>query len=211
MFYGNRVKELRKKNGYTQKQFAEKIGKTTSAVSRLEKQKSSPIKSDTLELLSNALDTSSDYLLGLSDSPKLELVEIVENDDKGVLIPVYGKVAAGVPIEALPVDNGWIPIEKAMIKGGKRFIGLKVKGDSMYPFYMEDDTVIIEITPEVNENDDVVAYIGYDYEATLKRFHWDEDGISLEPLNREYPIKHYGRGDAEVRILGKVVEVRRKM
>lgn len=211
MLLGDRVKELRKKSGYTQEQLAKKMGKSKQIISRIEKTKERLVKSDTLELLSKELNTSTDYLLGLTNSPNLELVEIVENDDKGVLIPVYGKVAAGVPIEALEVDYGWIPIDKKLIMNGKRFIGLKVKGDSMYPFYMDGDTVIIEINPVVEDGDDVVAYIGYDYEATLKRFHWEDDGISLEPLNREYPIKHYGKNDNPVRILGKVVEVRREV
>lgn len=211
MLQGDRIKNLRKERKLTQKELGELIDGNEQTIYKLEKRKNGNSRVEVVEKVAKALDTSTDYLLGLTNSPNLELVEIVENNEKSVLIPVYGKVAAGVPIEALEVDYGWIPIEKKLIMSGKRFIGLKVKGDSMYPYYMDGDTVIIEINPVVESGDDVVAYIGYDFEATLKRFHWEEDGIALEPLNREYPIKHYGKNDNPVRILGKVVEVRRKV
>ena len=211
MLQGDRIKNLRKERKLTQKELGELIDGNEQTIYKLERRKNGNSRVEVVEKVAKALDTSTDYLLGLTNSPNLELVEIVENDDKGVLIPVYGKVAAGTPIEALPVDNGWIPIDKKLIMGGKRFIGLKVKGDSMYPFYMDGDTVIIEINSEVKDGDDVVAYIGFDYEATLKRFHWTDEGIALEPLNREYPIKYYNRNSNPVRILGRVVEVRREV
>lgn len=210
MLKGKRVKELRKNLGFTQKEFAKKIGKSTQAVYRMERENTRPVKSDTLEMLSESLNTTTDYLLGLSDTPNLELFDIVENDEKGVLIPVFGSVPAGVPVEALQVDYGYISLDKQKLYGDKRFIGLKVKGDSMYPYYMDGDIVVIEITTDVKSGDDVVVYIG-NYEATLKRFHFKDDYVELEPLNREYPVKRFGRDDPPVRVLGKVVELRREV
>lgn len=213
MLYGKRVKELRKNIGLTQEQFGKKIGKSTQAISRIERGNPKPVKSDTLEILAESLNTTTDYLLGLSDLPKFELFEIIEDDDRTIKVPVYGKIPAGEPIEALQVDYGYVPVDKEKFRGGKRIIGLKVVGDSMYPYYMEGDIVLIEINPMPENGDDVVAFIGYDGEATLKRFHWldNKEGLSLEPLNREYPVKKFLKGEQEVRILGKVIEIRREV
>lgn len=210
MLNGERIKELRKERRLTQKQLGEMIDGTDQTVYKLERKKNENARIRDIEKIADALNVSTDYLLNRTDIPNLELFDIVENDDRVVQIPVYGKVPAGIPIEALEVDYGYIPVDKSQLKGGKRLIGLKITGDSMYPYYMEGDTIIVEINPVVESGDDVVAFIGYEYAATLKRFHYHDDYIELEPLNREYPIKKYGKNDDPVRILGKVIEIRRE-
>lgn len=211
MIKGERIKELRKKLNLTQSQLAELAGTTQQTIYAMEKNKIKTIKTPRLEQLSDALNTSTDYLLGRTDIENMELYNIVDQSSGMVAeIPVYGNIPAGKPIEALEIDYGYIPVTTDMLRGDKQLIGLKVVGDSMYPKYMEDDIILIEITTDVQSGDDVVAFIGYDTEATLKRFHWrGDDAVELEPLNREYPVKVYTRNDPPVRILGKVVEIRR--
>lgn len=214
MLKGERIKELRKQYGLTQVELAKKMGIGKQGVHRLEGKKGEATKSDVLEKLADALNCTTDYLLGRSDTNNVEFFKVVEDTDNLVKIPVYGKIPAGQPIEALTVDYGYIMIDKNDLRSGKQYIGLKVIGDSMYPMYMEDDVVVVEINPFPETGDDVVAFIGYDHEATLKRFHWinrEEGVIELEPLNREYPSRKYGRDDLPVRILGKVVEIRREV
>lgn len=211
MLKGDRIKKLRNEYNLTQKELGEMIGGTDQTIYKFEKKKNENTRIKDIEKIADVLNVSTDYLLGRTDIPSLDIYSIVENNEKTVEIPVFGKVPAGVPIEALEVDYGYIPVDKDKLKGDKHLIGLKIVGDSMYPFYMDGDTVIIEITPEVESGDDVVVFIGYDYEATLKRFHWYKDYIELEPLNREYPIKKFTRDDPPVRVLGKVVELRREV
>lgn len=206
---GARIKHLRKLRGLKQKDLAKITGISNQNISKYEKAESTVVKSNTLEKIANALNTSTDYLLGVKDFDDFDLVEINEEDT--VKVPIYGQIPAGRPIEALQVDCGYIEYSASHFKGGKQFIGLKVKGNSMYPFYMEGDTVIIEITPEAQSGDDVVVFIGYDNEATLKKFHQKEDHIELEPINREYSIRKFYKNDQPIRILGVVRELRREV
>lgn len=206
---GARLRNLRKQKGLKQKDLAEMTHINAQNIARYENAESSTVKTTTLEKLAKALNTTTDFLLGLTDNVGLDLFEINEEDT--VKVPIYGQIPAGRPIEALQVDCGYIEYSASHFKGGKQFIGLKVKGNSMYPFYMEGDTVIIEITPEAQSGDDVVVFIGYDNEATLKKFHQKEDHIELEPINREYSIRKFYKNDQPIRILGVVRELRREV
>ena len=203
---GERLKTLRNRKNYTQKTLSELTGISQQAIIRYEKTEENNIKIDNLNKLAEALNTTPDYLLGYSNISINDFYS--ENEEAKIKVPVYGRIPAGTPIEALQVDFGYIDVEATKFKGGKQFIGLKVKGDSMYPFYMEGDIILIELTPDAQSGDDVVAYIGYDHEATLKRFHRKEDHVELEPINREYPRRSYGRQDPPIRILGVVRELR---
>lgn len=206
---GKRLRTLRRQKGYTQADLAEKSKVSTQNIGRYENSEKTIVKSSTLENLARALNTSSDYLLGIVDLDNLDAFAINEEDT--IRVPIYGTIPAGRPIEAIEVDCGYTNMEATKFRGGKKFIGLKVKGDSMYPYYMEGDTVIIEITPQAESGDDVVVFVGYDHEATLKKFHRKEDHVELEPLNREYPVKKYYANSEPVRILGVVRELRREV
>lgn len=206
---GARIKHLRKLRGLKQKDLAKLTGIKAQNLNYYENKESTVVKSTTLQKIANALNTSTDYLLGKKDFDDFDLFEINEEDT--IKVPIYGQIPAGRPIEALQVDCGYIEYSASHFKGGKQFIGLKVKGNSMYPFYMEGDTVIIEITPEAQSGDDVVVFIGYDNEATLKKFHRKEDHIELEPINREYSIRKFYKNDQPIRILGVVRELRREV
>lgn len=134
------------------------------------------------------------------------------SDKKGVRINVVGSVPAGVPVEAITDIIDWEEIPQEWTRGGKEYIGLKVKGDSMYPKYVENDTIIVLITPDCDSGQDCVVFVN-GYDATLKKVRKNENGtITLIPFNREYPEKTYGKGaiNEEITIFGKVVEIRRK-
>lgn len=210
MLNGERIKDLRKKNKMTQTELSNKVNSTKNTISRLERGRVSVTKTELLEHIADVLGTTTDYLLGRTDISSLEIYEVINGEDNVVYIPVYGRIPAGRPLEALEVDFGYVAVDKAMLRGGKQLIGLKVTGDSMYPKYMEDDVILVEITADVNSGDDVIAFVGDDNEATLKKYHLKDDHIELEPLNREYPIKKYGFND-RLRIFGKVKEIRREV
>lgn len=198
---GNRIKSRRKEKDLNQKELAKLLDLNASTVNAYENGRIKKVNTTNLKKLAQALGTTSDFLIGLSDEP--------EPNAYGVKVPVYGSVPAGTPIEALHVDEGYVEIEPEMVRGDKRFLGLKVKGDSMYPYYMEGDVVIIEITPDFNSGDDIVVYVGDDYEATLKRGYKKDGYIELEPINREYSPKTFGPHDKPIRVLGIVREMRR--
>lgn len=208
MINKDRLKLARERLNLTPTEVANRADILPGTYYKYESGASENTQSNKLAKIAKVLGVSTDYLLGLSDVME-ELDEV--NPDYFVKIPVYGSVPAGQPMEALQVDGGYIEIEKSWIRGGKRFFGLRVKGDSMYPYYMEGDIVICELTPDFHSGDDVVVFIGYDYEATLKRIRQKDGYIELEPINREYKTKRFTPHDEPVRVLGVVRELRRSV
>lgn len=207
MISSERLKRIREDSKLSKTKFAEKVGINPGTYFKYETGEVDSMKTSTLVKIAEAAGVTTDYLLGLSEHAMI--YDKIDREDI-VKIPVYGHVPAGQPIEALQVDEGYIKYDKNEITSSNPYIGLKVKGDSMYPFYMEGDIIIIEITNDFNSGEDVVVFLGYDNEATLKRIHQKEDHIELEPLNREYPVKKiYPHDNIPVRVLGKVKELRR--
>lgn len=158
------------------------------------------------------LDTTYDYLMGLSDDPR-----IPSNDRTGVKIGVFGDVAAGIPIKQIdnfdPEDpDSWEEIDRWTAKSGLYF-ALKIKGDSMSPRILEGDVVIVRKQPMVESNQLAVVAINGDT-ATCKKVIWDEQGgMYLMSLNPAYPPKYFSASEINskpVTILGKVVEFRAK-
>ncbi|MGS0745590.1 S24 family peptidase [Syntrophomonas erecta subsp. sporosyntropha] len=128
------------------------------------------------------------------------------------LIPVLGSIPAGVSIEAIEDIIGWEEIPVDWLNGDREHFGLKVKGDSMYPEYLEGDTVIIRKQQTCDSGDDCAVIIN-GTDATLKRVHRLKDGIELEAINPMYGKKRFSNKEVEslpVIILGVVVELRRK-
>lgn len=126
-------------------------------------------------------------------------------------IPVYGSVPAGIPIEAIQDIVDWEDIPMDWLRGGKQYLAFRVKGDSMYPEYLDGDTIIVLRQPDCNSGDDCVVYVN-GYDATLKRVIKQQFGIVLQPLNPAYEPQFFDYNDENrpISILGVVVELRRK-
>lgn len=150
---------------------------------------------EAMSKIAKALGVTVEYLLGKEEisEAKLTLPEFKE-------IPVIGKVAAGVPIEAQENIIGTIVTEKNVF-------ALRVKGDSMSPRIMDGDTVLVKQQDTANDGDVVIALI--DGEATCKVLKKLHGSVMLVPFNAAFAPFVYTGGDAEnIRILGKVVESR---
>lgn len=125
-------------------------------------------------------------------------------------IKVLGSVPAGIPIEAIEDIVDWEEIPREWTLSGKEYFGLKVKGDSMSPEYLDGDTIILQKTNDCESGDDCVVYVN-GYDATFKRVIKKTDHIILQPINSTYePIMCEYTGDNSVQIAGVVVELRRK-
>ena len=203
----NRIKQARTLTGLTQAQLAAKLGVGRTTVTMWENNSAEP---DNTMLLNIAaiLNVSVDYLLGADCAVSSETAEPIR-------IPVVGSVPAGIPISAIEDIVDWEDIPQDMTAGGKEYFGLKVKGDSMYPEYLDGDTVIVRKSPVCDSGDVCVVYVN-GYEATLKQVKLDpEDGsLTLIPRNPNYSPRTYTAAEiAElpVSICGVVVELRRKV
>jgi len=102
-------------------------------------------------------------------------------------VPLYGRIAAGTPIEALRDDSAFIEIPSNFAAGDPYC--LEVEGDSMIEAgILDGDTVIIDRT-ETAENGSIVVALIDDSEATLKRIRRRGHSVALEPANRAYETR----------------------
>ncbi|WP_337539269.1 XRE family transcriptional regulator [Suilimivivens sp.] len=156
------------------------------------------------------LDVNPLWLMGF-DVPMKTTPATTPTIHKGVSINVLGRVAAGIPVEAITdiIDTEEIPEE--MAKTGE-FFGLQIHGDSMEPRMYEGDVVIVRKQEDAESGDIVIAMVNGD-DATCKRLMKYAGGISLISLNSKYPPMPYSNKEIEekpVKIVGKVVELRGK-
>lgn len=131
------------------------------------------------------------------------------NDDLAgvVSIPVMGRIAAGVPIDAIQHQTHSIVVPPDMLTGGEHF-ALEVKGDSMIEAGIFDgDTVIIRETQTASPGEIVVALVD-DEEATLKRFRRKGASIALEAANPAYETRIFGPD--RVKVQGRLVGLMRR-
>lgn len=136
--------------------------------------------------------------IGFPEGPR-ELPQVVE-------LPLAGRIAAGLPIEAVR-DTETIGIPSHML-GQKETYVLQVKGDSMMDDHVVDgDYVIVEVRQTAREGEMVVALV-HDDQVTLKRFRRHQGKIRLEPANPAYEAQVYD--EADVRIQGVVIGILRK-
>jgi len=123
-------------------------------------------------------------------------------------IPVLGRVAAGKPTLAVEHVEETLPLPTEWVNGKEVFL-LKVKGDSMSPYILPGDYVIVRSQPSAENGDVVVTLMGE--EATVKRFFKKRGKIELKPDNERWETIRIEEGAGEVQILGKVTGVFRKV
>ena len=201
MKIGDKLTYLRNNNDLSQAELAKKLNISRSSIGMFESNARIPT-TDTLIRYAQFFEVSLDYLLG-TQRP-------VEGQDY-LTINVYGSIPAGIPIEAIEDISDTEDLSLKEYDKSKEYLGLKVEGDSMYPKYLDGDTVIIEKTPDCESGTDAAVYVN-GYEATLKTVIKNANGtITLKPVNPNYSPTTYGDGDDPVRILGIVKEIRRKI
>ncbi len=124
-----------------------------------------------------------------------------------VQLPLYGKIAAGTPIEALRDSSNAVDIPASMLGRGEHY-ALTVEGDSMIEAGIHDgDTVLIERC-ESAENGTIVVALIDNNEVTLKRLRRKGDSIALEPANQTHKTRIFGPD--RVKLQGKLVGLMRK-
>ena len=168
----------------------------------------------TIRKLSELMNCSLDYLA--FDNITFDNAESIDFLSDVVYIPVLGVIKAGTPIEAQENVIEHVDIPREWTRGGKKFYGLKISGDSMAPEYKENDIVIFESTNDysrANKKDCAVMVNGDD--ATFKNVTITDDGITLVPLNLnnsdDYKPTFYNKEDIQnkpVKIIGIVKEKR---
>ena len=202
----NNISDLLDRSGKTQLDLAEFMNVSQATVSNWCKGAKLP-RMDKIDRICE--------FFNVSRSDLMEDLSITQNktpEPTSVRIPVLGSIPAGIPLEAVEDVVDWEDIPIEWTKGGKEFFSLRVKGDSMYPKFMEGDTIILRKQDDC-ENGDICAVYVNGYDATLKKVVKKQDCIVLQPLNSAYDPKVYDYNDElnPIQIAGIVVEIRRKV
>ena len=227
MKLGAFIKQYRQTNKLTLRDFAGRCGTSHSYISMLEEEKNSktgePITPSlsTLIKISGAMNMSLHELVARVDDMPVELsrptiLDIATpgehlNEARPVRIPVYGSVAAGIPLDAIQDIEDYEEISEDMARVGE-YAALKIKGNSMLPRFTPGDVVIVKLQDDVDTGDIAIVMVNGD-EATCKKIKKTPEGVMLISTNPEYEPMFFTNQeikDKPVRIWGKVVELRAK-
>ena len=118
-------------------------------------------------------------------------------------LPLMGRIAAGVPIEAISHAERNVAVPGGMISGSARHYALEVKGDSMIDAGINDGDVVVIRETRTADNGDIVVALVDGHEATLKRFRRKGSAIALEAANPAYETRVFR--DDQVRVQGRLV------
>ena len=141
--------------------------------------------------------------VGLLGTPATAKASTTEN----LQLPLYGRIAAGTPIEALRDPSSSVDVPAAMLASSAEHYALEVDGDSMVDAGIQDgDTVIIQRAENADNGAIVVAFVEGS-EVTLKRLRRKGDSIALEPANKAYETRIFGPD--QVQIQGRLVGLMR--
>lgn len=207
MTTGERIKQLRKKHNLTQEELGAKIGVKKAAIQKYEKGTVKNIKRDSLIALAKYLDTTPEYLLGWEDTPSNALFT---DESEFVMIPIIGRVAAGLSCFAETNITDYEPVQKNNITSGEQYAFLRVVGDSMYPMFMEGDLVLVRCQTSVDSGSYAVVTIDGE-DGVVKKIVYGSDFIELQSINPMYPPRRFeGEEVMRIRVFGLVKEIKRK-
>ena len=126
----------------------------------------------------------------------------IRDDDAFVKIPVIGRVAAGIPINAVENLEGSLVVDPSFLKKAEDAFALRVKGDSMINAGINDRDLVIVSPREQAKNGDIVVVMLND-EATVKKFEFINNKIRLIAENNAYLPIEVKRED-DFKLIGKV-------
>lgn len=211
-FLNDNVKFLRNSKKISQQELADKVGVDRSTISRIENNEietTVPVA----EKIAKSLNVSFSDLV--SKNLSFNNANIVDIDTDIIKIPVFGTIKAGIPIESQSDIIDYVEIPRNWTTGDKKFYGLKISGDSMFPKYSENDIVIFE------QNEDKELFNGKDVavmvngtESTFKKILVNEQGIILQPYNTAYDIMMFSKEQVEqlpIKVVGIAREKRTKI
>jgi repressor LexA len=131
----------------------------------------------------------------------------VANEAQALSLPLYGRIAAGTPIEALRDNSTTVDVPVALLASGAHYC-LEVQGDSMIEAGILDGDIAIIRSADTAETGEIVVALIDDTEATLKRLRTKGASIALEPANAAYETRIFGPD--RVKIQGRLAGLYRR-
>ena len=209
--FADMLTSLRKQEGLSQKELADKTGLTRSAIGMYETGKREP-DFETLEIFADFFNVNMDTLLGKAESAAPDPKDLPSNAFSIDLsnchrIPILGRISAGLPLYAEEHIEGYTLTD---LNGGAEYFGLRVSGDSMNALRINEGDIIIVRRQEEVEQGEVAVVLVDGEDATVKRFYSSDTTVTLMPqsTNPEHKPQMYDLSKTPIRVLGKVVEVK---
>jgi repressor LexA len=132
---------------------------------------------------------------------------VADSGAQAVSLPLYGKIAAGTPIEALRDHSASIGVPASMLASGEHY-ALEVVGDSMIDAGILSGDVVVINRCDTAENGAIVVALVDDQEVTLKRLRRKGASIALEPANQTFETRIFGPD--RVKVQGRLVGLVRR-
>lgn len=139
--------------------------------------------------------------------------EFFGKERKATRIPVYGTIAAGIPMEAITDISDYEDADPDVYQNAAEYFCLRLKGVSMLPRMRSGDIVIFHKQETANSGDIVAVFVGNE-DATCKQLLINDDGIVLHPLNESFGDMRFTNRqviELPITIIGKAVELRAKL
>lgn len=204
-----------RESGKTRTHVCGRIGKPPYYITDIFRRKTD-VPADIVRLIASELGVTAEYLCGEEDISSVPDVggEAGRQSarERGVKIPVYGQVAAGIPIDAITDIEDYEEIPASLAATG-RFAALRIHGDSMEPRIWDGDIVIVRLQETADTGDTAIVLVNGDT-ATCKKIKKTPEGVMLISTNPRYEPLFYSNREIEslpIRIWGRVIEVRGKM
>jgi repressor LexA len=192
--YGEKLRELRKIEGWTQEEVAKRIGVSKQTYSHYENEKRKP-SLDTIKELAAVYSVKLDDIFTENENNN-EVYQVSPTTE----LPIVGRISCGNGIIAYEDIEGYEPTPQTWLNGGKYFY-LRAKGNSMTGARINDgDLLLIRQQEDVEDGEIAAVYV--DGEAKLKRVFKRDGNLILQSENTKYPPQIIKHGD--VKIIGKL-------
>ena len=216
--FKNILIELRESRGYTQEQLAKILNISASTIGMWETGKRTPTRAK-YEAIADLFNVDIDYLYGRTNLKRKSIIDEYgaiysavtgrpNNSSDTKAIPVYPRVAAGAPVEAIEDAIDTIGIPSSWVG---EYYGIRVVGDSMEPKICEGDYVIARSQNDAESGEIVVALINGRDACVKKLIKYPNGSIALQSFNPKYEPMMFDQTEIDstpVKIIGKVVENR---
>ena len=208
-----RIKEMRLKCGFTLLEVAERIGVKEATVQRYESGAIKNIKYETVCKLAGVFGCDPGRLMGWSARPGRAVLSEGRSNVSAVItdgiqmIPVFESVSAGLGAYADSEVIDHVPLFVKNPVEAPSLIGIKVKGDSMYPKIEDGDIIIVRKQTSVDSGSIAVVLLDGE-EGLVKKVEYGPDWIDLVSINPEYKTRRFeGEEVTRLQVVGLVKQV----
>lgn len=207
------IKKYRLERKLSQAKLAELTGYTDrSSIAKIEKGVVD-LSQSKIKAFADVFNISPSELMGFNEDQENKIERPTKYQTyECVKIPILGRVAAGIPIDAIENIIGYEDIPTAWAKYDEYF-ALKIKGDSMLPDICDGDIVVVRVQPVVDNGQIAIVCINGET-ATCKRVMRYEKELCLVSINPAYETMRFTPDEVNnlpVTVLGRVIEIRRKL